>query len=50
MYHVRFVGTDGCSLFGETELDVEEGTVLAEDQIPQVITDENYSFKDGPHL
>ena len=45
MYHVRFVGTDGCSLFGETELDVEEGTVLAEDQIPQVITDENYSFK-----
>lgn len=43
--NVTFVGGQGYRLVGETSFDVEKGTVLASNQIPEVEVEDGYTFK-----
>lgn len=42
---VSFVGVQGCRLVGETSFVVDKGTVLAENQIPEVEVEDSYTFR-----
>lgn len=45
MCHVRFIGNQLCTLIGVCEFDVNKGTILSTEQIPEVQVNEHALFK-----